>query len=91
MKPTQVMIEGNLWAILPSKRGEMAARDNDGECNFDDLTIRVYRDLGRHAQLETVIHEVMHAQQPDMTEEAITRRAREITRALIRTGVFHQR
>ena len=87
MKRVETIIEGNIWAVEPCRRREMGC-DSDGECDYENLTIRVYRDLMPGLMLETVIHEVIHAQQPDMTEEAVERRAREIARVLIKTGIF---
>ena len=90
MKATQVMIEGRLWAIIPSPRKAMESPQHDGQCDYDNQTIQIYSRLSLHEALETVIHEVMHAQQPDIHEDAIARRAKEITRALIKTGLFKQ-
>lgn len=85
MKESTVEIEGAIWAIRPVRRGDMQSPHHDGECDHEQLTIRVYRDLPPPAMVETIIHEIMHAQQPDLSEDAITRRAREITRALVKT------
>ena len=87
MKQANVLIEDAIWSIQPCLRREMDSPAYDGQCDHRRQEIRVYKDLPLVAQIETVIHEVMHAQQPDLSEEAVTRRARELTRALIKTGL----
>lgn len=88
MKQANCLIENAVWSIEPVKRREMASKLHDGQCDFDQQQIKVYRDLPFVDQVETVIHEVMHAQQPDIREEDITRRAKEITRVLFKTGIL---
>lgn len=48
--------------------------------------IRVYRGQRRRRLVETLIHEVLHAVRPELSEEAVGETARIIERALDRMG-----
>jgi hypothetical protein len=59
---------------------------HDGECEFEPRVVRVVQSLGPKAHLETVIHELLHAQDAEMPEKRVASVARSMASVLWRLG-----
>lgn len=84
-----VLIRGRRWRI---ERCELSRR-TAGECDAPDAeskAIRIDRRLKGQEELETIIHEVIHAAHWDLCEEAVDETAEAIARVLWRLG-YRQR
>ena len=57
-----------------------------GLCDWDKRTITICNQLGGELELDTIIHELLHACQPDIEERAIEATATDIARVLTRLG-----
>ena len=82
----KVKVNGKVWHLeftyaLP--------KDADGICDAPDepsKRIRIRKSLTGEAELDTVIHELMHAAHWQLSEEAVNDTARDIARVLWRLG-----
>lgn len=61
-----------------------------GLCDWDKRTITIKRTLSGELELDVIIHELLHACQPDQGEEAIDETASNIARVLTRLGYRRQ-
>lgn len=57
-----------------------------GECSFDRRTIRIDPRQGGREMMNTLIHETLHACEPDMDEQDVRGIARSLTTVLRRMG-----
>jgi hypothetical protein len=57
-----------------------------GLCNWDEKTISIADRLGGEIELDTIIHELLHACQPDLAEETVNQTATDLARVLFRLG-----
>ena len=57
-----------------------------GLCNWDERTITISDLLSGEAELDTIIHELIHACQPDLAEDTVERTATDVARVLFRLG-----
>lgn len=82
-----VLIGGEPWSLLLLTRQDMP-RNTWGDCNRRTKTIRVRCDLSPKNMLDTMIHEIRHAQHPIMfeAEEFIGNTSTEIAEILLATG-----
>lgn len=62
-----VIIGEQRWRISRNKR----LRKHYGECDYNTRTIRLCSSLAGIDLLDTLIHEVIHARWPDLSEEAV--------------------
>lgn len=62
-----VYIGDQRWKIERSK----CLRDCDGDCNYNLRRIRIAARLVAVDLLDTLIHELIHARWPDLSEEAV--------------------
>lgn len=69
MPAERIKIGSNWWRISRSCR----SRDDYGDCDFEDRTIRIHKNLSDREAFGTIIHECVHAAAPDLTEEAVER------------------
>ena len=84
----RLTINGRKWRIrlLPARslpRGVL------GDCDTPPgphPTIRVRRSQSQRMLTDTLVHEVLHASLPQLSEEAVTQAATDIARALISLG-----
>lgn len=60
-------IRGKEWHV----KTEHLASDTDGECLHSTRTIRLARGLRGKSRLWTLVHEVLHAALPDLSEDAV--------------------
>lgn len=81
-----VTIRGKRWRVIRSR----VPPDRDGDCDHPaskQKTIRIRRGLKDWRYLEVLIHEMLHASFWDVSEEAVTETAADITSALKSLGV----
>ena len=74
-----------VWRIL----WEGCPKDRDGECDDPSTkgrAIRISQNLSEKDELETLIHEMLHACAWFLTEEFVTRTARDISKVLWKLG-----
>jgi hypothetical protein len=60
-----------------------------GECNYETRTITVCKSLAGIDLLDTLIHEVIHARWPDLSEEAVEEVATLLAHVLDAEGFVH--
>lgn len=75
-------LRGRYWTITRSNPGP----GNDGICDPATKTIVVRRTLRGELELDTLLHEMLHACHWDLDEAAILETATDIARALHRIG-----
>jgi hypothetical protein len=62
-----VYVGDQRWKIERSE----ALRGCDGDCNYDLKRIRIHARLVAVDLLDTLIHELIHARWPDLSEDAV--------------------
>jgi hypothetical protein len=91
MESVKTKINGKEWTInLLTYRqwnSERLPKKTWGVCNRDTLTISVRVDLSKQTFLDTLLHELIHAQNELLfeAEETVTRMGTDIARALLAT------
>lgn len=85
-KRGQVWIGDQRWTIHRTSR---LATDRDGECDYNDMTIRIRASIHGEELAEVLIHEMLHARWPDLSEEAVTEMAQELAGTLYGFGFTH--
>lgn len=78
----QVRIRGQRWKI----RFVPNLGDKAGECDYGLRILRVAQGQSEADELDTVIHEVLHAAHPDLEEAAIGETGEAIAKVLWRLG-----
>ncbi len=76
MKSKTIFIRGELWTIVLSTK----KRKNLGLCDYEKKIIYLKR--GQRDMRDTLIHEVIHACLPDLSEDSVFESARAIDLAL---------
>lgn len=75
-------IAGKEWLVRVSRlRGKAA-----GWCDYSKCKILVDSGLDPEAFLETLVHEVIHAEFPMLSEEAVTNSAADLAKILVSFG-----
>jgi hypothetical protein len=90
MKNCDVILGGDIWTVEFVRKKDLA-RDTLGECCWGKRRIRVRKDLCAATILDTLIHEMRHAQHPVMfeAESFIDRTSTELAKGLIKTGIVN--
>jgi hypothetical protein len=65
-------------------------KSTDGICDFEHRTITIRRNQRGEAQLDTLLHELLHAAHWDLAEESIEETAKDLARVLWRLGYRRQ-
>jgi hypothetical protein len=92
MEIVKTEIAGKTWTIyLLTRRQwqrEKLPKDTWGWCNRFKRTIHVRRDLSKERVLDTLCHEIIHAENELLfeAEEVVTRMGTDIAKALLATG-----
>ena len=73
-------IRGQRWKI----RWVPNLGENLGVCDYQDKVIRIARGQKIKDELDTVVHELLHAALPDTCEEAVKQTANVLVDALLR-------
>lgn len=83
----RIKIGGRVWVIWFVRSREISS-DRYGDCDYGGggRMIRVRRSLQGKMAMNTLIHEVLHASRPELSEEAVTETANDIERVLWRVG-----
>lgn len=91
MEKVQAQINGQTWTIyLLTRRQwkrEKLPAETWGWCNRINRTIHVRRDLSKESVLDTLVHELIHAENELLfeAEEVVTRMGTDIAKALLAT------
>jgi hypothetical protein len=80
-----VYIGGERWKVTRAAR----LRKNYGECHYTTKTIRICSSLRGLDLMDTLIHEVIHARWPDLSEEAVEEVATTLAGILDAEGFVH--
>jgi len=84
----RLTINGRRWRVRLVPARELP-RDRLGDCDAPPgphPTIRVRRSQSQRMLTDTLVHEVLHASLPQLSEEAVTQAATDIARALFSLG-----
>ena len=83
-EPLSIVLGGETWSLIFTTRRNMP-RKTWGDCDRRKRVIRVRRDLSPQNTLDTLIHELRHAQHPIMfeAEEFIDHTSTELAVALL--------
>lgn len=91
LKDCEVVLGGELWNIKFVRRHQLPKGWQDyGYCDWDKRTIYVRKDRCKRAVVDTLIHEMRHAQHPVLfeAEDFVNRTSTEITNGLLATGII---
>lgn len=81
----RIRLRGQVWDLVRCKLPD----GTDGLCEppgRPGKRIKIRKDMGAKDELETLIHEMLHACYWDLDEKAVEEAARDIARALWRLG-----
>ena len=82
----RIIIRKQTWSIVSQVQdGESGFCDHEGE-RGQPMTIGIKDGLTEFEELDTTIHEALHAAYPDLSEEAIDEAATDLTRLLLARG-----
>jgi hypothetical protein len=73
-----VNVRGQRWRL----RFVPNLGDKDGECEYGTRVIRVALGQPEQSELDTVIHEILHAAYPDLEEDAVGQTAEALAKVL---------
>ena len=75
-------VRGKTWAL----RFVPNLGDSAGQCDYTQGVIRIALGQKPQDELDTVIHEILHAAYPDLEESAVAQGAQGVAEALWRLG-----
>lgn len=78
----KIKVKGEDWTVS----FRLIRDDAMGWCIYDDQKILVDKRLEGETRLDVLIHELLHAHHPQLSEESVTQTATEIARVLWRLG-----
>lgn len=78
----QVTVRGQRWRL----RFVPNLGDKFGECDYGQRVIRIAQGQSEEEELDTLIHELLHAAYPDLEESAIHQTAEAVAGVLWRLG-----
>jgi hypothetical protein len=81
VKPLTLMIRGQRWRLAFRRLKRLW-----GDCDYQQRLIRVDPQADDLNLLDTIIHEYLHAAQPDLSEQAVTDTASDLAGLLFRLG-----
>ena len=82
----RIIIRKQTWSIVSQVQdGESGFCDHEGE-RGQPMTIGIKDGLSEFEELDTTIHEGLHASYPDLSEEAIDEAATDLARLLLARG-----
>jgi hypothetical protein len=74
------------WAGFKVKRASLCEVGLDGQCDFNNGVIKIEKTLEGETELDTYIHEGLHALNPDASETWVTNNARLLANLLTKVG-----
>ena len=82
----RIIIRNQTWSIVSEvQEDELGFCDREGE-RGQPMTIGIKDGLSEFEELDTTIHEGLHASYPDLSEEAIDEAATDLARFLLARG-----
>ena len=82
----RIIIRKETWSIVSQVQdGEFGFCDREGE-RGKPMTIGIKDGLSELDELDTTIHEALHAAYPDLSEDAIDEAATDLARLLLTRG-----
>ena len=82
----RIIIRKQTWSIVSEvQEDELGFCDHEGE-RGKPMTIGIKDGLSELEELDTTIHEALHAAYPDLSEEAVEKTATDIARLLLARG-----
>lgn len=82
----RAVIRKQTWSlVLQVQDGEFGFCDREGE-RGKPMTIGIKDGLSEFEELDTTIHEALHAAYPDLSEDAIDEAATDLARLLLARG-----
>ena len=82
----RIIIRNQTWSIVSQVQdGESGFCDHEGE-RGQPMTIGIKDGLSEFEELDTTIHEALHAAYPDLSEESIEKAATDLARLLLARG-----
>ena len=81
-----VWISDQRWRVRRCK----VPTDRHGDCDYDKRLIRVSDKLAGEDFLEVIVHELIHARWPDLSEEAVEEFGQEIAAVVTAFGFVHK-
>ena len=82
----RIIIRKQTWSIVSQVQdGESGFCDHEGE-RGQSMTIGIKDGLSELEELDTTIHEALHAAYPDLSEEAIDETATDLAKLLLARG-----
>ena len=76
-----IQVRGERWSL---RTAEGLGRKDLGECAYAERIIRAPIDGDQPDELDTIIHELLHACYPDLSEDAVIEGANTIAAALLK-------
>jgi len=84
-EPVKVQLNGIDWTVISKKpRG----KGHIGKCDWEKRELWIAPSLAGIQRFECVLHEGLHAQMPDASEEAVERMGVELTELLRACGAI---
>jgi hypothetical protein len=77
-----ITIRGQKWKL----RFVPNLGDDAGQCDYASRVIRVAFGQSQEDELDTIVHEILHAAYPDLDEYAVHDTAKAVSRVLWRLG-----
>lgn len=74
------------WAGFTVKWVDLSETGNLGECDFSNGVIKIHHKQSPKEELDTLIHEGLHALDPDMSEKKVAHTARQLAELLWKDG-----
>lgn len=76
-EPQRITIDGQVWTVV-----RRSIPGHYGLCDYDTRTISLTPRMRGRTDLDTTIHEILHAQMPWASEEAVARWASDLAAGL---------
>ena len=80
-------VRGSRWKV----RWVNTLADNYGVCDYGKREIRIAKGQPTEVELDTIVHELLHAALPDLDEPAIAETAEALATALVKLGFVKDR
>lgn len=85
---TPICLDGEYWTItwVRSLPKEKDGREVHGKCRYRSKKILIATKFSEREILDTLCHELVHATDPELTEDAVVRRGNNYSHALWEAG-----
>lgn len=89
LAPVYQMVRSRWKFKVTGRKLFLDGHELNGICEYDDQRIRIRDNLDAAQQLDTVIHEFLHASYPFLCEQAVKEPATALAELLRRLGYIH--